>query len=127
MIPNKHRVFVYGTLKRGNSLRGLDRMGDAEFVSESSTVDNKYNLWCLGAYPAVSVDGCNRIKGEVWEVDDAVFEQLDMIEGYPGFYNRQQIETEHGKAWMYYLASEDIKTFRIYRQLQGDLLEWNGD
>ena len=121
-------VFVYGTLKRGNRRRGLDQFGDAEFIGAAETTDTQYNLWCLGAFPAISMNGDNKIKGEVWRVSDAVMDQLDIIEGYPDFYNRRIVDTTHGSAWAYYLQSEDIKQFRVYRQIQGaDALEWTGD
>lgn len=122
-----NQVFVYGTLKRGNRMRGLDQFGNAEFVGVAETTDTQYNLWCLGAYPAISLNGNNAVKGEVWQVSDEVMDQLDMIEGYPDFYNRRRVETTQGTAWMYYLQSEDIKQFRVYRQIQGETaLEWTG-
>jgi gamma-glutamylcyclotransferase (GGCT)/AIG2-like uncharacterized protein YtfP len=124
---NKHRVFVYGTLKRGHRVRGLDHFGSAEFVGESETVDSDYNMWCLGAFPAISMDGESRVRGEVWDVDDGVMAVLDNIEGYPDFYNRTQVSTTQGDAWVYFLNSEDIKQFRMHRKLNGSTLEWTDE
>lgn len=98
-----NRVFVYGTLKRGNRVRGMDKMGNAKFINEAVTVDAEYSLYDLGAFPAVSRRGENRIQGEVWEVDDALMAILDVIEGYPDFYNRCEVVTTEGTAWMYYI------------------------
>ncbi len=105
-----NKVFVYGTLKRGNSIRGLDSWGDAEFVGNAVTSKNKFTLYSLGAFPAVSKDGSDHIAGEVWSVDDDVLNTLDSIEGYPDFYNRMQVDTTQGLAWMYYIPN--IKEYR---------------
>ena len=105
-----NKVFVYGTLKRGNSIRGLDSWGDAEFVGTAVTSLSHFRLHDLGAFPAVSKDGSDHIAGEVWTVDDDVLSTLDRIEGYPDFYDRMQVDTSQGRAWMYYIP--DIENYR---------------
>ena len=110
---NLHRVFVYGTLKSGGDIRGLNQFDGATIVGKAKTNYPDYNMLDLGAFPGVTKEGEKHIQGEVWEVDDEVMEQLDMIEGYPEFYNRQQTQTTLGKAWMYYLSkdySQDLNT-----------------
>ena len=111
---DKHQVFVYGTLKSGGEIRGLNNFGDsAIIVGKAKTQFPDYEMVDLGAFPGVVLNGTKYIQGEVWEVDDEVMEQLDMIEGYPEFYNRQQTQTTLGKAWMYYLSkeySQDLST-----------------
>jgi gamma-glutamylcyclotransferase (GGCT)/AIG2-like uncharacterized protein YtfP len=49
------------------------------------------------------MDGTTAIQGEVYEVDEPTMDRLDMLEGYPSFYNRVEIPTDYGLAWMYYL------------------------
>lgn len=102
-----HKVFVYGTLKSGNTTRGLDQFGGATKVGDAITITAEYSLFDLGCFPGVTLDGCNRVQGEVWNVTDEVFKMLDRIEGYPDFYHRQEINTTAGKAWMYYLPHVD--------------------
>ena len=100
-----HNVFVYGTLKRGNSQRGLDRWGSGvEYIGPATTSHSSYSLWSLGAFPAASL-GDARISGEVWSVDNETLADLDRIEGYPDFYNRIEVSTSKGKAWMYYITN----------------------
>ncbi len=99
-----NRVFVYGTLKSGGAIRGLNQFGDgAIIVGKAQTVYPDYDMIDLGAFPGVIKGGTYKIEGEVWEVSDEVMEQLDAIEGYPDFYDREQTLTTHGKAFMYYL------------------------
>tara|TARA_Y100000389_G_scaffold198239_1_gene234373 strand:+ start:4697 stop:5104 length:408 start_codon:yes stop_codon:yes gene_type:complete len=102
-----HKVFVYGTLKSGGEIRGLNTFGEgATIVGKAKTKFPDYHMIDLGAFPGVILKGTKYIQGEVWEVDDEAMEQLDMIEGYPEFYDRQQTQTTLGKAWMYYLSKD---------------------
>lgn len=123
----KTRVFVYGTLKKGNSIRGLDKLcANARFIGEAETSDNNYSLYDLGAFPAACSPGVNRIRGEVWEIDNELLtEQLDAIEGYPHFYTRDKIQTTHGSAWMYHI--KNIKQYNgMYIVAQhGEAVAWS--
>ena len=60
----------------------------------------------------------------MWEVDDEVFGQLDGMEGYPEFYNRQVIHTTQGKAWMYFLEGAE---YDKYKGIRGDNVFEEGD
>ena len=51
-------------------------------------------------------------------------EQLDAIEGYPDFYNRQVTHTTQGKAWMYYLEGKD---YEPYKGVRGDQVMEEGN
>jgi gamma-glutamylcyclotransferase (GGCT)/AIG2-like uncharacterized protein YtfP len=107
---NKTKVFVYGTLKKGNSHRGLDRWApNAKFIGAAVTSKPSYSLYDLGAFPAAHLNGDSLILGEVWEVDNDTMQDLDQIEGYPDFYKRTQVNTTHGIAWMYHIP--DIKNY----------------
>ena len=126
-----NRVFVYGTLKSGGAIRGLNQFGEgAAIVGKAKTIYPDYEMSDLGAFPGVFLNGKFHIEGEVWEVDDQVMEQLDAIEGYPDFYNRQVTHTTQGKAWMYYLEGEAYKDYAGVRGDQvieeGDTLKWQG-
>ena len=101
--PITNAVFVYGTLKSKNKIRGLDQFPGAEFVSAAITTDRIYTMYDMGAFPAVTEHGDRNIVGEVWNVDGDTFDQLDAIEGYPTFYTRKEVHTSAGEAWMYYI------------------------
>ena len=102
-----NRVFVYGTLKSGGEIRGLNQFGEgASIVGKAKTQYPDYEMSDLGAFPGVFLNGKFHIQGEVWEVSDEVMEQLDAIEGYPDFYNKQIVHTTQGKAWMYFLPDK---------------------
>lgn len=120
-----NKVFVYGTLKSGGEIRGLNQFGNgAMIVGKAKTLYPDYEMSDLGAFPGVFLNGKFHIEGEVWEVDDEVMEQLDAIEGYPDFYSRQLTHTTEGKAWMYFL---DKDTYKDYAGLRGNQVKENGD
>ena len=93
-------VFVYGTLKAGHGNNEL--LKGSEFVGEHVTKPI-YTMKNLGGFPGVLLDGNTSIIGEVYRVTSPTMARLDRLEGYPHFYNRTKILTDHGEAWMYYL------------------------
>jgi len=104
MIMNK--VFVYGSLLFGLGNHGLLR--NSRLLGEDETKDLVYTMYDLGNFPGVVLEGKDRIYGEVYEVDDLVFHNLDTLEGYPNFYSRKEVDLVHnGTAWMYYLNNKD--------------------
>lgn len=101
-----HRVFVYGSLKKGY---GNHYLLEGSLAIGPAKLEPKYSMYSLGGFPAVGLDGDTAITGEVYEVDDRTMLRLDNLEGYPDFYNRLKVETAHGEAWMYYI--EDCSRF----------------
>ena len=112
-----NRIFVYGTLKKGHGNWHYILKNHSLFMGEHTT-EPVFTMIDLGAFPGVLADGDTRIKGEVFEIDDETMRRVDSLEGYPEFYNRQQIETQFGPAWMYYLGD----SYRGYRQVENG--EW---
>lgn len=90
-------VFVYGTLRQGQTHHHL--LASADFLGFHATLPI-YNLYDLGAYPAV-VEGHHTITGEVYSIDDDTLTTLDQLEDVPVAYRRELIETPFGQAWMY--------------------------
>lgn len=94
------RVFVYGTLKKGqpNYYRMLDGAnGKAEFLASARTVQkyplviaSKHNIPFLLNLPGQG----HRVQGEVYEVDDRMLKFLDDFEGVPTMYQRTLVELE---------------------------------
>ncbi|XP_063908247.1 putative gamma-glutamylcyclotransferase CG2811 isoform X2 [Zophobas morio] len=126
-----HKVFVYGTLKRGEPNHGWfskDAGGYFKFMGEAKTVEKypliigtKYNIPFLLYSPG---EGTN-VKGELYEVNDKVFANLDILEDHPNYYIREEREVqclEDNKkvtTWIYFIKnfkSELLKqtTFESY-------------
>ena len=105
-------VFVYGTLKSGGPVRGLDSfpVDHRELQGKAKTAYPDFHMHDLGAFPAVS-RGEHYIQGEVWKVSKWVEERIDDIEGYGGensqnMYNKINVQTSIGPAKMYIMDLE---------------------
>lgn len=98
MSPFSPRVFVYGTLRRGQPNHPLLR--GATFLGGHCT-EAAFTMVDLGTYPGVVEGGTTSITGEVYRVDRATLGRLDRLEAYPLVYTRKQIETPFGAAWIY--------------------------
>ncbi|CAH0599924.1 unnamed protein product [Chrysodeixis includens] len=114
-----HNVFVYGTLKRDepNNYWLVDKKnGHSSFVGEGTTkikyplvIATKYNIPFLLHKPGTG----HLVKGEVYEVDDAMLSKLDILEDHPNYYIRelddittikdQSNEEVTFKCWVYFL------------------------
>jgi gamma-glutamylcyclotransferase (GGCT)/AIG2-like uncharacterized protein YtfP len=70
-------VFVYGTLRRGES-NDITRLAPApSFVGESGIAGTMYQL---GRYPGVTLGGSGRVAGEVYAITAELERVLDEIE-----------------------------------------------
>ena len=92
-------VFVYGTLKRDEHNAFIMEKANARFVGRCLSPP-RFTMIDLGFYPAVLSGGTTAIHGEVYEV--STMRPLDDLEGYPGYYDRMEVDTPFGLAWMYF-------------------------
>lgn len=83
-----YRVFVYGTLLRGEPNHYI--LEHACFVREART-PAVFTLRDMGAFPALLADGSTAVLGEVYDVDAATLARLDRLEGHPRLYRRTPI------------------------------------
>ena len=98
------KVFVYGTLKKGfSNHQTLDR-SSGHFIAECETVA-KFTMVNVGHFPGVIPGDSYTIKGEVYEVDSLNY--LDMLEGFPHLYVREEVLLANGDiAWIYLFNEE---------------------
>ncbi|XP_077257393.1 gamma-glutamylaminecyclotransferase isoform X2 [Temnothorax americanus] len=122
-----HRVFVYGTLKRGEPNHGLIKdtaNGYAKFLGLGRTttryplvIATKYNIPFL----LKKAGAGHYVLGEIYDVDSNMMKKLDELEEHPKFYERTEEEIllapeaalkpgkpfeevgESTKAWIYFL------------------------
>lgn len=107
------QVFVYGTLKRGQ--RNHHYLAQADYVGLHLT-DKCFSMYAFDDYPAVTQRGNNAVSGEVYRVNSQQLQMLDELELCPRFYQRIEIATDYGRAWMYIVEAE---LCRDKKQLNG--------
>lgn len=94
------RVFVYGTLKKGqpNNYRMFDSAnGRAEFLASARTtqkypliITTEYNIPFLLNLPGQG----HLVQGEIYKVDDRMLKYLDALESVPTMYQRVLVKLE---------------------------------
>lgn len=121
----KTRVFVYGTLLRGEpnhrTLVGSNFVGEAQTHPEFTMVD-------CGYYPAILDGGSTVIFGEVYEVSKEILKRLDHLEGVPTLYKRRTIVlADRTEAEVYILNSHRLETDSMIRIPSGDWVAYLQD
>lgn len=115
-MTTSHKLFVYGTLKRG--MPAHYRLDGSAFLGHATLAG--FDLYDLGPYPA-AVLGTHQVHGEVYEVPD--LEPFDVYEGFPHLYDRMQVSTSYGDVWIYFMRDPDFtKAFTCSLLKEGD---WN--
>lgn len=105
----KHKVFVYGTLKRGFGNHHLIK--HATFLGQHRTVTG-FNLYSFGWYPALFEGGGCQVSGELYEVDDETLENMDRLESHPEYYVRKPIMLENGDKVLGYVMRDEYRDRR---------------
>lgn len=104
--PNIRHVFVYGTLRKGDS-NDITKLTPAPvFMGNAEILGDMYNL---GAYPGVILGGSNLILGEVYAITEPLERILDGIESeYPAQSN------EYFKRDIQVLVNEELLDCIVY-------------
>lgn len=104
------RVFVYGTLRRGQGNHRLLEVGRARFLGTAQIAGTMHDY---GSFPAVTPGGAGTVHGEAYEVSAETLQRLDLLEGTPTFYHRTRVRMSTGMdAWVYVMDSARLATKR---------------
>lgn len=93
-MAEKINVFVYGTLKKGESNHRL--LKDQEFLGTYKTTP-EYRMYDYGFFPCLKEDAGHgiSIEGELYKVDSLTLRRLDVLEGISTqMYKRDTINLE---------------------------------
>lgn len=95
-----HRLFVYGTLKRGRSNHAYMGKHGAQFVNDAVITGTLFQ-GPNGMLPYM-VQGDGEVYGEVYEISDDALLFFDQFEGHPKWYKRIKTTTRDGEeVWVY--------------------------
>lgn len=98
-------IFVYGTLKKGFSNNTL--LKTSKFIKKY-TLTGKYQMINVNnAFPAVILSkNINKIKGEIWDVNQETLDDIDALEGVPYLYNRRHFRYAGMNCWIYIMKRD---------------------
>jgi gamma-glutamylcyclotransferase (GGCT)/AIG2-like uncharacterized protein YtfP len=100
------RLFVYGTLMRGEFHHTT--LASADFEREATTAPC-FQLRLVDYYPALLLDGSLAVRGELYAVPAQALTHLDLLEDVPDLYVRRTIALEDGSyAEAYVLRRERL-------------------
>ena len=97
-MNNTTLIFVYGSLKAGLHNHYILEHSNLLCTHVTAPI---FTMISFDAYPAVLLNGTTAIHGEVYSVSEDIFAEVAELEGFPFFYNRVEIETKYGTAFMY--------------------------
>lgn len=108
----RSRVFVYGSLKRGQPNHHW--LTDAVWLGEASL--DGVQLFDLGPFPmAVAISpsqpgGLHPVRGELYRVDGAILKRLDRLEAAPRLFERHWLPLSDGaNAWVYLGRASQVR------------------
>jgi len=98
----KYLVAVYGTLKQNESNHHL--LLNSILAYKGETLPH-YDMYDLGGFPG-GTTGTEKLRVEVYIVDDETLLRLDRLEVHPSFFKRELTiihldDGEVAEAWMY--------------------------
>ena len=114
-MSNNVKVFVYGSLKKGEINHTCMKRAGGRFLSRAVLKRPDLTFVDFGHYPGVVAHPDDKggqspeIKGEVWEVNQGGLAILDVLEGHPSYYCRQKLDVTgiyagaSYRAWVYVL------------------------
>lgn len=100
--PSTFVLFVYGSLKRGFGNHRLLENLRAKFLGEAKS-EPVFTMYSLGGFPGIIRNGDTPVSGELYEVPSSGMSDLDMLEGHPNFYRREDIRLENGQVVLGYV------------------------
>ena len=109
------RLFVYGTLRRGQGNNRILIRDGAKFIEE---------VWLYGhamrGMLSVQVAGPEyRVRGDIWEVPTkCLLGPIDSLEAHPYGWIRTWIPDQHGGTWIYLDTHPDSHE---HQQVNGDI------
>lgn len=109
------KVFVYGTLMKGYKYH-MDYLAQSEFLGKGEITG--FALYAVtSSYPGILPECGERVKGEVYEVDQETLKRIDDLEDEGSLYLRKQVEVlVQGEAvfgWVYIWNHETGGTAKI--------------
>ena len=122
------KVFVYGTLMKGNS-NYQDFLSEAKFVGK--VIAEGFALYDLGCYPGIIPSEIDKVKGQLYTIDNNTLIKLDELEEEGSLYLRKSINVvndnkEVQKAYTYIYNQNISRKIKVsYEEQPWELIRRN--
>lgn len=114
------KIGVYGSLRQG--MRNHDLLKTSPLI-ETKTITVPFKMVSFGGYPALIPDE-NRnhdVVFEIYEVNNDVYRNVEMLEGYPDFYQKAW-QTDGG--FEYYFVPDVEKYYASRFEDEEHIIDW---
>lgn len=117
----KFLVFIYNELKSNSHKNEIFDNGGCSLLEEVIT-KHYYTMYDMGGFPLISdlVEGCGKIKGELYEVDATTLLVLNDIHH---LCDKREIELEDGRTCISYVASIRLNN-KIVEPDEENIISW---
>lgn len=119
----KKRVFVYGTLMRGQA-NHKSYLLESEYIGDGEI--SGYALYDVGCFPGIVVETDDKVKGEVYFVDEETLNKLDLLEGEGSLYHRRLVEIRTGNISSYGYVYVWNRSIEGARKIDYKVQPWKG-
>ncbi len=115
LVENGSLVAVYGSLREGlGNHRVLNTNNNGSTRKEDGLIPkNKFTMHSLVNFPGLVKDSLSDVEivVEVYEVNtQGTAQDIDWLEGYPSFYDRELVELKDGRSCWVYFVDEVYKS-----------------
>lgn len=112
------KIGVYGSLRQ--SMYNHDLLQDSKLI-DTKTVSIPFKMVSFGMYPALIPDhqGNHDVVFEIYEVNDEVYRDVEILEGYPDYYKKESYED-----FEYYYVPDDYKYLVSRLEDEEHIVDW---
>ena len=117
------KVFVYGTLMNGY-VNNRCYLAQSECLGKGEITG--YGLYAVSSFPGIVPEDGEKVKGEVYSVDQDTLKRVDGLEGEGSLYLRKKVEvrvdSQIVQAWTYIWNQENSGQ----RKFEYEAQPWKG-
>lgn len=117
-MKQNYLVLAYGSLKKNQGNHQWMKAAGGKYIADITINGSMFNY---GYYPVIDINTGDTIHCELYEVESLA--PLDRLESYPGFYDRSQVDTPYGLAWVYHIPEKDKDTLKRLPKIESGIWE----
>lgn len=119
------KIAVYGSLRDGMYNHRLLVNDGVEFVSKE-TISVPFKMIPYSSFPALIPDNKNNdILMEIYAVNDTVYHNVEILEGYPDFYDKAEITDSAGDTVEVYVIRDASGRLQQRYKAEDSIFDWN--